>query len=82
MERRNYDHWNPGKPPALGWYNASMHCNKQTFRFWDGKQWSDFAGVNYSLKNVASIAKTKIIPPNRICWRHQPEDWPTNAKTY
>jgi hypothetical protein len=34
--------WRSGPPPEIGWWPASMTCDPDCIRFWNGWRWSLF----------------------------------------
>lgn len=76
--------WRGGQPPAVGWYPASASRANGVYRWWDGKVWSypayDYSG--HSMDRVRHIASLDDGHQDSIEWRHQPRDWPENARTY
>ncbi len=71
--------WNSGKPPAPGWYNASVRHDPRAWRWWDGKQWSV---VVYPIAPAEQAAKAAKKPDDRFfqaatCWTTY---WPAGAR--
>lgn len=44
--------WNSGPPPHVGWWNASIAQDENAWRWWDGVQWSDWAGPSYTAEDA------------------------------
>lgn len=44
--------WHSGPPPHVGWWNASNARWTGQWRWWDGVQWSDWAGPSYTAKDA------------------------------
>ena len=69
--------WNPGPPPAVGWYRASAARKSQFLRWWDGAKWSLVATPWFSAEEAAEMAA--IAAPadvqRRIWWA-----WPEVKK--
>ena len=62
--------WNPGPPPAVGWYRASVARKGQFFRWWDGSRWSRAATPWFDrdeAAKVAAIAASENVQ-RRIWW--------------
>jgi hypothetical protein len=48
--------WNPGPPPAVGWYRASVTRKGQFLRWWDGAKWSRAATPWFDRDEAAQVA--------------------------
>jgi hypothetical protein len=68
--------WNSGPPPHVGWWEASAGRHLNTWRWWDGTDWSNAAYPDFQTKNAVRQAKHK--------WRHGRIEWttrwPNNAR--
>jgi hypothetical protein len=75
------DEWHAGKPPFTGWWNASRSCNERTWRWWNGKHWSDYGNEGMTPEEAGECAKTKAYktsdPDKRIKWHWR---WPEGAR--
>ena len=50
------DEWNPGPPPAVGWYRASVARTGRFHRWWDGSKWSLVATPWFNAEEAAEMA--------------------------
>lgn len=50
------DEWNPGPPPAVGWYRASVARTGRFHRWWDGRLWSLAATPWFNREEAAEMA--------------------------
>jgi hypothetical protein len=48
--------WNPGPPPAVGWYRAGVARQGQFYRWWDGSKWSLAATPWFNAEEAAEMA--------------------------
>lgn len=72
-------HWNPGPPPHVGWWNATISGIRTAWRWWDGRRWSHFAGPaddDHSAGRAAS-SKTASTFSESIEWS---DYYPANAR--
>lgn len=70
--------WNKGKPPHVGWWNASVDKSNAIWRWWDGKNWSYNAHHHMDENIAARYAKRKCLVSERfIEWT---DYWPENAR--
>ncbi len=51
------DEWNPGPPPAVGWYRASVARTGQFWRWWDGSRWSEAATPWFDAAAAGEVAE-------------------------
>ena len=69
--------WHSGPPPHIGWWNASFYFNDpDSWRWWDGLNWSCAAYKTLSASAASGLAATQLNPPDVIYWRHY---YPKNA---
>lgn len=67
---KNHPWYASRKPPAPGWYNASIHGSPHSFRYWDGSVWSmDVLHPKWDLPYKWLEAKERKTYPN-IKWRN------------
>ncbi len=69
--------WHKGPPPHIGWWNASLNRDEDSWRWWDGTQWSFAAYPSASLRIVAIRVDLKTGVPAGIEWT---DYWPENAR--
>ena len=70
--------WHAGKPPHVGWWNASTMKYLQCWRWWNGKHWSEPAYEFDGVFCVSESAKTKASFDSAIMeWSYY---WPENAR--
>ena len=69
--------WNPGPPPAVGWYRASVARKGPFYRWWDGSKWSLVATPWLNADEAAEMAVIAASPDvqRRIWWA-----WPKARK--
>jgi hypothetical protein len=73
--------WFSGPPPARGWWPASIYEWMDTYRWWNGERWSNYAMNGDSLEMVRINSEQDAIDGNRIKWRHwSPEIDGTDGK--
>lgn len=72
--------WFSGPPPSLGWWPASIFKNENTFRWWNGKQWS-VAVTKQHTAYAASYRARMLSEVTSIRWKHRPDDWPERSRT-
>lgn len=68
----NYHYaYQPGPPPCVGWWPASLHGQtKDCYRYWDGTKWS-FAGRQFNTSaQAAKIARDRSFHSGVIKWRY------------
>lgn len=65
------ERWKKGKPPAPGWYHASLYFSKNVFRWWDGKNWSFGVCKDDDIHEVARSAAEPfpLYPDDIMYWR-------------
>lgn len=68
--------WNKGKPPHIGWFNASSCGNPDMWRWWDGEKWSFGAYANEG-SHSAGVSASKASENCAIEWT---DYWPENAR--
>jgi len=49
--------WNSGKPPHVGWWNASLARDHLLWRWWNGAQWSIYCHQGHSGEAVEARAR-------------------------
>lgn len=71
--------WHRGQPPHVGWWNASVINMRNSWRWWDGKAWSDAAFHCFSEAEANHLAKIKVhkAVQAKIMWTY---DWPEGAR--
>lgn len=69
--------WNGGKPPHVGWFNASKSKSHQIWRWWNGKQWSMDVLPSNGIEEVILTAGMIDAYPEYIEWT---DYWPENAR--
>ena len=69
--------WNSGKPPHVGWYNASINRMEGSWRWWNGLVWSCAAFPDDRPGEVRHAAATKEITREEIEWTMH---WPKGAR--
>ena len=70
--------WRKGDPPHMGWWNASMYRDKNTWRWWSGERWSHGVPVSASCETAGYFA-TRLLwsATNEVEWS---DFWPENAR--
>lgn len=62
--------WTFGPPPSVGWWEASVNCTADLFRWWDGLTWSLACTPGMTLDDVDARAAFAIPgPASRMAWR-------------
>ena len=69
--------WNSGPPPHIGWWNASVGGHNNSWRWWNGTEWSYNVSATDSATDVAHFAKQISPDQDRIKWT---DYWPENAR--
>lgn len=77
----NNKQWHDGPPPSQGWWPASVAQKGNTYRWWNGQWWSDWATAEYTAQQAARAARKKYVYPKEIQWQHRPASWPARSKT-
>ena len=69
--------WHSGPPLHIGWWNASLFHQENSWRWWDGKDWSH-AAYDWSLIHVA-VKKASLFGAHtdEVLWT---DYWPENAR--
>jgi len=68
--------WNPGPPPHIGWWNASVMEALDMWRWWNGKHWSDAAQESSVARLAGTFAKRRESAKN-VEWT---DYWPEGAR--
>lgn len=75
--------WQPGTPPSVGWWPASISRNPCALRWWNGTYWGKvaYAGdyINF-IKRVARQMEDPWLQPD-IEWRERADWWPARSRT-
>jgi len=70
--------WHKGPPPHIGWWNASLMNDPKSWRWWNGKHWSDNCFPSED-ENTAALQAA-----NRSVWSDTEIEWtnyyPKNAR--
>jgi hypothetical protein len=62
--------WREGKPPRIGWWNASVGNNADARRWWDGSRWSVAVFQDYSDEEAEAAKHRKTaFHAHLIRWR-------------
>lgn len=69
--------WHKGPPPFSGWWNASMQKAEDSWRWWDGENWSYPLGESSRLEYVTSMSRVPAFPQEKVEWT---DYWPENAR--
>ena len=69
--------WHSGKPPCVGWYNASKQRQANCWRWWDGQFWSLPAYENEKSDLAIQSAFAKAEFQDCIEWTTY---WPKNPR--
>jgi hypothetical protein len=69
--------WNKGKPPHIGWWNASRAKQPNMWRWWDGRLWSEATPERTNAYTAAQAAKRVALKQGEIKWTWY---WPENAR--
>jgi hypothetical protein len=71
--------WHSGPPPHVGWWNASVGCDPEVWRWWNGWRWSLPATPITSPLSARNAATMSASQPTNLCiqWRHY---YPANAR--
>ena len=69
--------WNKGKPPHIGWWNASNSRERKAWRWWDGRIWSSVCFDDYSRAAAKDWASVPDMVQSTIEWR---TFYPVNAR--
>lgn len=71
--------WRTGKPDHVGWYNASRSKSEESWRWFNGKNWSDLVRPSNSALQAAETANSKAYFDREkpIYYRTY---WPKNAR--
>jgi hypothetical protein len=68
--------WHKGPPPHAGWWEASVSRNRNVWRWWDGKRWSDAVSDLPSAKTAAFTADF----PTTLSGIEWTDYYPANAR--
>ena len=70
--------WRSGRPPHVGWWNASSQRARDEWRWWNGRQWSMVALENFSPMVAGRMAghATGLNILN-VWWNHS---WPRDGR--
>jgi len=77
--KRNPRTWHTGRPPHVGWWQASTGRDKNVWRWWNGRLWSSSMRFD-APAHLAVIAAYQAAPHliNRLVkWTYY---WPANAR--
>lgn len=69
--------WHKGPPPHVGWWNASVNRDPESWRWWDGLEWSMAAFPEDEERVAAREAFAKTTTNSLIEWTTY---WPKNAR--
>lgn len=69
--------WRIGKPPHIGWWNASILEDFSTWRWWNGVQWSQPCNIHLDAEMAAIASENKSNASEWISWNFI---WPENAR--
>ena len=69
--------WHSGPPPHVGWWNASVQQDQDSWRWWNGRQWSQVAFAGESAVTGRRAAMQKAPRELVIKWS---DYWPKNAR--
>lgn len=70
--------WKKGPPPHVGWWNASVFQDLDSWRWWNGTHWSFDAWPEQTSEEASKqAAKPSQIDAYRIRWT---DYYPVNAR--
>ena len=69
--------WRKGKPPSIGWWNASNSRKKDTWRWWNGSAWSLSVSNKEKEAKAGRLAKCVDLNSSAIEWN---DFWPEDAR--
>lgn len=75
--------WHSGPPTSIGWWQASINCEPDILRWWNGRDWSVPAKEGYSEEQIIRSSQIAAIGLycHKIYWKHRPKSWPKRSKT-
>jgi transcription antitermination factor NusG len=68
--------WHSGPPPHVGWWNASRHKDKDTWRWWNGESWSGATLASNSPAMIEQLLSERY----DCCDMEWCDYWPENAR--
>lgn len=69
--------WHCGPPPHVGWWNASVGKNPNTWRWWNGTTWSFCMDKTDSAATIESYSRHASSNQHLILWS---DYYPANAR--
>jgi hypothetical protein len=73
--------WHKGPPPSIGWWPASLTCDAECLRWWNGASWSCPAYPEFSVERAQREAEQQSYRQNEIEWTERPASWPERSRT-